>query len=376
MELKISRRDYSLPVEIDILATSIADVQKENGEIPWHEGGKTDPWDHVEAAIGLSIGGYFKEAKRAFEWLAETQLDDGSWYSAYKNGEPEDHTRESNMSSYIAVGLFHYYLITNDREFLARMWPCMSAGIDYAIGLQAPGGEIYWARNPQGEVDPMSLLTGSSSVYMSIKCALAIASHLDKDKPEWEIALDNLGEAICSRPNLFNKEKARFSMDWFYPVLCGAIAGAEATKRIKSSWDTFVVEDMGVRCVSDEPWVTMAETSELALTLVAMGNVELAETILKSIEDKKFNDGSYWCGVTFPDRVIWPEEKITWTNAAVLMAADAIYNITPASRLFNHAFWEREYARQTKSRNIKENLSKETHLVLTMEDSATSHQRT
>ena len=40
-----------------------------------------------------------------------------------------------------------------------------------------------------------------------------------------------------------------------------------------------------------------------------------------------------------PDLVIWPEDKITWTNAAALIAADAIYNLTPASALFSHQFW-------------------------------------
>jgi hypothetical protein len=36
--------------------------------------------------------------------------------------------------------------------------------------------------------------------------------------------------------------------------------------------------------------------------------------------------------------VLWPEEKITWTNAVVLMAADALYDLTPAGRLFSHQF--------------------------------------
>ena len=37
---------------------------------------------------------------------------------------------------------------------------------------------------------------------------------------------------------------------------------------------------------------------------------------------------------------IIPEEKITWTNAVVLMAADALYGLTPAANLFDHRFWE------------------------------------
>ena len=44
-------------------------------------------------------------------------------------------------------------------------------------------------------------------------------------------------------------------------------------------------------------------------------------------------------GVTFPDRVIWPDEKTSWTAAAVLLAYDALNDLTPASGLFNHDFW-------------------------------------
>jgi hypothetical protein len=83
----------------------------------------------------------------------------------------------------------------------------------------------------------------------------------------------------------------------------------------------------------------MAETSELSLALTAMGNREMAEIVFGWIRDRTFEDGSYWCGFTFPDMVIWPEDKLTWTNAAVLMAADALYHMTPASRLFSHQAW-------------------------------------
>jgi hypothetical protein len=38
--------------------------------------------------------------------------------------------------------------------------------------------------------------------------------------------------------------------------------------------------------------------------------------------------------------IIWPEDKITWTNAVALLAADAIYHLTPAGQLFSHGFWK------------------------------------
>ncbi len=129
-------------------------------------------------------------------------------------------------------------------------------------------------------------------------------------------------------------------MDWFYPILCGAFTGADAQRRVDRLWNKFVVVGRGVRCVSDEPWITVAETSEFALALHAIGNRKLSELVFDWIQDKRFDDGSYWCGVTFPDGVIWPEDKLTWTNAVVLMAADALYNITPAGQIFSHEFWK------------------------------------
>jgi len=340
MEHDTSSRKLTLPVDIDTLAASIAREQRESGEIPWHEGGKTDPWDHVEAAIGLTIGGYYEEARKAFEWLAATQLEDGGWYSEYLNGEPKNLTRESNMSPYIAVGVFHYYLVTQDRPFLDYIWPTVCAGVDFAVNMQAPGGEIYWAKSPEGRVDPVALLTASSSIFMSLKCALVLALLRGESKPAWQTALKRLGDALRYRPHLFDKTKSRYSMDWFYPILCGSLTGMEARKRLDRYWNKFMVEGLGARCVSDNPWVTIAETSELILTLAAMGEYQKAKTVLGWIANKKYDDGTFWCGFTFPDMVIWPEEKLTWTNSAVMMATDAVYHITPASQLFNHSFWE------------------------------------
>ncbi len=340
MESKTAIIKKNLPLDIDIIATTIAKTQREDGEIPWSEKDKTDPWDLIEAVMGLNIGGYFKESQKAFDWMIRNQLDEGCWYASYREGIPEDKTRDTNMASYIAVGVLHYYLITNDFSFLKKMWPTVEPAINFALSLQAPDGEIHWAISPEGRRDPVALLTGSSSIFMSTKCAIAIAALLGHEKPDWKESLFKLGNAIRNRPHIFNVTKSRFSMDWFYPVLSGALTGEDAQKRIDKHWKKFIVEDLGVRCVSDEPWITIAETSELVLALSAMGNQRLAHIVFNWIQDRCFDDGSYWCGFTFPNMVVWPEEKITWTNGVFLMAVDALYNLTPASNIFNHKFWE------------------------------------
>jgi hypothetical protein len=187
----------------------------------------------------------------------------------------------------------------------------------------------------------MALLTGSSSVYMSLKCATAMARLLGTSKPEWHHGFGRLQHAIRHRPQRFNMAKARFSMDWFYPVLCGAIRGDRAQRRVDRHWKKFVINGQGVRCVSDRPWVTLAETAELVMTLAAMGNRDQALTVFGWTADKRYENGTYWCGYTYPDLTIWPEEEYTWTNAAMLMAADALYRLTPAADLFDHEWWKR-----------------------------------
>lgn len=327
-------------LDLNSVVESIIKTQKDSGEIPWCEEQKTDPWDLVESIMGLTIGGKIKEARKAFDWMIENQLSDGSWYASYINGEPDDKTHDTNMSSYIAAGAYHHYLITQDIEFLRKLWIPVKRGIDFALSLQAPGGEIHWAKSPEGVVDPMALLTGSSSIFFSTKCALAIAEVLGEEMPHWKASMFKIRESIETRPHCFNISKSRFSMDWFYPVLSGALTGEKAKQRIDKYWKKFIVEGQGVRCVSDEPWVTIAESAEFVLALAAMGNIKLAKIIFGWIQDRRYEDGSYWCGFTFPDMVIWPEDKLTWTNGVILMAADTLFNLTPASNFFNHNFWE------------------------------------
>lgn len=339
MKRSISTDIPSPALPLNEISRLILDTQRPDGEIPWTDGDKTDPWDHVESAMGLNVAGHSFSARKAWEWLARNQVSDGGWYSAYRNGNPSDRTRESHMATYLAVGLLHDFMIHGDRKLLERMWPAVERAVDFALRLQAASGEVFWAVSPEGDVDPMALLTGSSSVFMGLKCALAIAAELGLRRPRWATARDRLGHAIRECPHLFNMTKARFSMDWFYPVLCGAITDEAAERRLDRHWKKFVVTGQGVRCVSDRPWVTVAETCELCLTLCAMGRRNRAEIVFDWIVDRRYADGAYWCGFTFPDMTVWPEDRLTWTNAAVLLAADAIYGLTPGGRLFDHSFW-------------------------------------
>ena len=72
-ETWISRSIPDLSINIGDICSVIVTNQSPSGEIPWYLGEKTDPWDHVEAAMGLSIGGYLRQARKAFEWMRRNQ---------------------------------------------------------------------------------------------------------------------------------------------------------------------------------------------------------------------------------------------------------------------------------------------------------------
>lgn len=334
--INLSRKRSPMPVDMDLAAGYILRVQKKDGEIPWSENGKTDPWDHVECAMGLTVAGYNDAARKAYQWSRATQAADGSWWSEYLAGMPKPGAhKDANMSAYIASGVRHYFLATGDVDFLEFMWPTVKRAMGFIMRLQGPGGEIYWAQRADYSISRKALLTGSSAIYLSLCSAIEIARILGRKKSIWEAAAKRLGHAIRNKPQLFDQTKARYAMDWYYPVLSGAVSDSAARARLKKGWRRFIMDGWGVRCVSDQSWVTMAETAELVVTLAAMAEYELAGILFEWIRANQYNNGAYWTGLTVPDRHIYTMEKTTWTGAAVLLAADILYEISPAHRLFS-----------------------------------------
>ncbi len=316
----------------------ILQTQLPNGCIPWFKNGKADPWDHIEAAMGLSVGGELAAAERAYQWLVHEQLPDGSWWANYLDELPVDKNhRETNFIAYIATGVWHHYLISKNAEFLHRLFPVVKRAIDFVLQYQSPTGEIYWAVAQDGSPKKDALVTACSSVYKSLQCAILCAQELDRPCTEWLSAYQKLGNTLRYHPECFDRtweSKERFSMDWFYPVLAGVALGRAAQERIESRWQIFVEHNIGCRCVSNEPWVTVAESCELTLALLAAGEHARAVSLFSWLHQFMDKDGGYWTGYNFRDKVIWPREKTTWTAGVILLAADALAEHTAAAKLF------------------------------------------
>jgi hypothetical protein len=54
---------------------------------------------------------------------------------------------------------------------------------------------------------------------------MALAELVGDPQPDWELTAARLAHAVAVHPGAF-LDKSRFSMDWYYPVLGGAVRGA------------------------------------------------------------------------------------------------------------------------------------------------------
>ncbi|MBW4029584.1 MAG: prenyltransferase [Acidobacteria bacterium] len=314
----------------------LAELQLPSGLVPWYVGGHADPWNHVECAMALTITGHRAAALAAYEWLRRHQLGDGSWFNYYVGERVEDARLDTNVCAYVAAGVYHYLRASGDVDGVAHLWPMVERAIDFVVRFQRADGSISWSLDTQGRVETYALLTGSSSIFHSLRCAVALAERLDHHRPAWELAAARLGHALAHHPEAF-APKDEFAMDWYYPVLAGAIVGERARTRLQERWAHYVMDGFGVRCVSSNDWVTAAETAEAALSLAAVGWDAAALDLLAQTSRHRQGDGSYVTGIVYPQRVTFPSaETSSYTAAAVLLAVDALTDATPAAGLFRH----------------------------------------
>jgi hypothetical protein len=319
------------PSEVGASGAAIEAVQQPDGSIPWTVGGRVDVWNHVEATMALLVADGQAAVERAWAWVRHTQRADGSWPLEVTGGAVRDASGESNMAAYVAVGVWHHWLVRRDRGFVTLHWPVVRRALDFVCELQLPFGGIAWSQEwhdgRPATVNREALVAGSASIHHALRAGLTLADILDDPQPEWELAAGRLGHALRRHRDVF-LDKSTYSMDWYYPVLGGAVRGEEARALIDARWDDFVVPGLGVRCVDTEPWVTGAETFELALALDALDLRSRARAMFADVQHLRQPDGSYWTGYVYADGVNWPAEHTTFTTAAALLAHDALAGMT------------------------------------------------
>ena len=316
------------------IAKSIKTNQLDSGAIPSNADLSHDPWDHIEAIMGLNFLKDKESSDLAFKWLKNNQNKDGSWYAKYSNNDPIELNKPTHFGPYISVAALHYYKIFSDKDKLFELWETIQSAIDFSIDLQNSNGTIPWSVDKNNQIENDFLLTGSSSILKSLECAIAISKILDLDSNEkWTKAYESLAYAVRNPEGLFDKttDRSRFSMDSYYPIISGVLLDYEKEKYIKKIFKDFYVEGIGVKCVVDEPWVTVAETSEFIISLVISNELEEAKKILVEVMNISDSNDIPYMGWQYVENIFWPEEKPSWTAAALILAADSIFDFSPGS---------------------------------------------
>jgi len=321
-------------------------AQGRDGAIPWFEAGPWDPWNHGECVMALAVAGEWDAARSGLDCLAARQGEDGGWLGEYGNMLPMADRlhmarvrppafRDTNFSAYCAVVVWHSYVLTGDAALVRPYWPMVRRAIDFVLSLQHEAGDISWSAEAHLTSADDAVRAGCGSIHKSLECALRLADLMGEPQPHWAEGRARLGQALRTRPERFDRtaDRSGFAMDWYYPMLGGALTGEGALERLDAGWSRFVEPGIGCRCVADQPWATVAETCELVMALVALGRPGKAAEVLTWQDAHRDADGVYWMGWQFQEAIIWPEERPTWTQAAAILAHDAVYDLTSASRV-------------------------------------------
>ena len=114
------RRRHHHRGELAATVDAIASIQLADGNIPWTPGGHTDPWNLVEAAMALDLGGRHDEARARVRLAAPAcSAPTAAWHAYYLGDDVEDPTLDTNVTCYVATGAWHHHLVTGDTAYLA-----------------------------------------------------------------------------------------------------------------------------------------------------------------------------------------------------------------------------------------------------------------
>ncbi len=283
--------------------------------------------------MGLAIGGRADEAVEALGALVRLQNADGSFCHYYLANGVKEPNRDTNVTSYIAVGLLGVMAYVGGFES-EEIFASVVAALDYLVALQRSDGSIPMMCRADGTLYEKSLLAGSCSILNSLEAGRVLAGFYECERPEWKIAELSLAEYLGgARTGVL--DKSDWAMDWYYPALCGLSRHEPHRASLASlaeSAGRFFSPEFGVRCIASRPWYTAAETAEAAMAFSMARVPEAARQALEATRRFRREDGSYYTGLVDPGNVSYPGGEVsTYTAAAVVIANEIATDATSFS---------------------------------------------
>ena len=304
--------------------------QNTDGSIQWDEKGKCDPWDHIECLIALAIYNENESFLAGIEWFRNNLNEEFMVAPVFHRQKASEDHFEYHHAPYFAVALLQYYYSSNNKKVLHDNLEILRGIVLKTLAARDEYGYFYWAKDKNGFNDN-SLITATSSIFLSLKCVSAIYKILGIRSLKLENEIASIKQAFDLKSKRFNRDnidRSRFSMDCYYPYLSGLIMDAGLNRNLEK----FYVKDLGIKCVIEEPWVTIAESSEAIIALLRSGDKAFAHKIFENILKLRGTDGLFPTGYQYQQKIFWPDEKSTWTNAAVVIAADALFDLTSKNK--------------------------------------------
>ena len=301
--------------------------QSSSGMIYWDEKKNFDAWDHFECLTALAILGRKDSFLKGLNWFLDNLSKDNQIFSSYKGKKITQNYYELHHAIYFSVPLLQGFYIFEEIELLKKNFDPLKKIVEKTINSRDNYGFFYWAEK-DGEFQDNSLISATSSIYLSLKASIEIYKFLKKDTKLLEDIIKSIEQQFTGDMSRFNRDgvdRSRFSMDAYYPYLAGINLDNQT---LLDSLSDFYVPGMGIKCVKEEPWVTFAESSEAIISLIRVGEIEFAKKIMSEIENFKNKEGIFPTGYQFSEKIFWPDERSTWTNAAYIIAKDCLYDLT------------------------------------------------
>ena len=200
----------------------IAAEQDADGALPWFRGGQLDPWDSVEAAMALDVGGEHDRAAGGLP-LAGRPAAPRRLLGRRSTGRRETRrapAAESNHAGYLAVGVVAQLAAHRRRAAGHRA----VAGGPRRAGPGDPdaaarrrdrlGAATRRHARRHGPADRQRQpLPGAALRHRAGRRCAARPSRTGSSRST------DLGHARCATSPEAFADRSRFSMDWYYPVL-------------------------------------------------------------------------------------------------------------------------------------------------------------